>query len=198
MRLLPRLTERKLCPPALNPRLSSASVSQGCCRSGPRLLASSTQWPIRQSTGRSGTARFRTRCVCGVAPDNIVTIISKHCEAGQGIHTGLATILAEELDADWAQVRVEPAPADRALYKNLQFGSQATGGSNSIPNSWDQYRCAGATARAMLIRPQRKSGTSRKVSSMRIAGSSSMNCRHDRRASANWRKGQHCCPYLLR
>jgi isoquinoline 1-oxidoreductase beta subunit len=80
-----------------------------------------------------------------------VTVISKHCEAGQGIHTGLATILAEELDADWAQVRVEPAPADQTLYKNLQFGSQTTGGSNSIPNSWEQYRRAGATARAMLI-----------------------------------------------
>jgi isoquinoline 1-oxidoreductase beta subunit len=86
-----------------------------------------------------------------VAPDDTVTIISKHCEAGQGIHTGLATILAEELDADWAQVRVEPAPADGTLYKNLQFGSQVTGGSNSIPNSWEQYRRAGATARAMLV-----------------------------------------------
>ena len=86
-----------------------------------------------------------------VAPDNTVTIISKHCEAGQGIHMGLATILAEELDADWAQVRVESAPADRTSYKNLQFGSQATGGSNSIPNSWEQYRRAGATARAMLM-----------------------------------------------
>jgi isoquinoline 1-oxidoreductase beta subunit len=86
-----------------------------------------------------------------VAPDDVVTVISKHCEAGQGIHTGLATILAEELDADWAQVRVEPAPADQTLYKNLQFGSQTTGGSNSIPNSWEQYRRAGATARAMLI-----------------------------------------------
>ena len=86
-----------------------------------------------------------------VAPDNIVTVISKHCDAGQGIHTGLATILAEELDADWAQIRVEPAPADRALYKNLQFGDQETGGSNSIPNSWEQYRRAGATARAMLM-----------------------------------------------
>ena len=86
-----------------------------------------------------------------IAPGNIVTIVSKHCEAGQGIHTGLATILAEELDADWAQVRVESAPADRALYKNLQFGSQTTGGSNSIPNSWEQYRRAGATARAMLM-----------------------------------------------
>ena len=94
---------------------------------------------------------FAPNAFVRVAPDNIVTIISKHCEAGQGIHTDLATILAEELDADWAQVRVEPAPADRTLYKNLQFGSQATGGSNSIPNSWEQYRRAGATARAMLV-----------------------------------------------
>jgi len=95
---------------------------------------------------------FAPNAFVRVAPNNIVTIISKHCEAGQGIYTGLATILAEELDADWAQVRVEPAPADPALYKNLQFGSQTTGGSNSIPNSWEQYRRAGATARAMLIR----------------------------------------------
>ena len=94
---------------------------------------------------------FAPNAFVRVAPDNIVAIISKHCEAGQGIHTGLATILAEELDADWAQVRVEPAPADRTLYKNLQFGAQGTGGSNSIPNSWEQYRRAGATARAMLI-----------------------------------------------
>ncbi len=79
-------------------------------------------------------------------------IVSKHVEGGQGIHTGLATILAEELDADWSQVRVVPARADRDLYKNLQFGSQTTGGgSNSIPNSYEQYRRAGATTRAMLV-----------------------------------------------
>jgi isoquinoline 1-oxidoreductase beta subunit len=86
-----------------------------------------------------------------VAPDNTVAIVSKHAEGGQGIYTGLATILAEELDAEWSQIRVEPAPADRNLYRNLQFGSQTTGGSNSIPNSYDQYRRAGATARAMLV-----------------------------------------------
>ena len=86
-----------------------------------------------------------------VAPDNTVTVVSKHADAGQGIYTGLATIIAEELDADWSQVRVEPAPADRDLYKNLQFGGQGTGGSNSIVNSYEQYRRAGATARAMLV-----------------------------------------------
>src|ERR1700723_2494817 len=94
---------------------------------------------------------FSPNAFLQVAPDNTVTIVSKHQEAGQGIYTGLATIIAEELDADWFQVRVKPAPADRDLYKNLQFGAQGTGGSNSIPNSWEQYRRAGATARAMLI-----------------------------------------------
>ena len=94
---------------------------------------------------------FAPNAFVRVAPDNTVTVVSKHSEGGQGIYTGLATILAEELDADWSQVRVEPAPADRDLYKNLQFGSQGTGGSNSIANSYEQYRRAGATARAMLV-----------------------------------------------
>jgi isoquinoline 1-oxidoreductase subunit beta len=113
---------------------------------------------LPQRSGRFAEAQvgveervFAPNAFVRVAPDNVVTIISKHCEAGQGIHTGLATILAEELDADWTQMRVESATANRALYKNLQFGSQATGGSNSIPNSWEQYRRAGATARSLLM-----------------------------------------------
>src|SRR6266699_942532 len=74
-----------------------------------------------------------------VAPDNTVTVIIKHLEMGQGTYTGLATIVAEELDADWSQVRAESAPADAARYNNLQFGQiQGTGGSNAVANSWDQ------------------------------------------------------------
>src|SRR5260370_93526 len=59
-----------------------------------------------------------------IAADNTVTVIAKHLEMGQGIYTGLATILAEELDADWAQVKVESAPADATRYANLAFGMQ--------------------------------------------------------------------------
>jgi isoquinoline 1-oxidoreductase subunit beta len=84
--------------------------------------------------------------------DGLVTIIAKHFEAGQGAYTGLATILAEELDADWERVCVESAPADERLYNNLFFGPiQATGGSTCIANSYEQYRQAGAEARSMLI-----------------------------------------------
>jgi isoquinoline 1-oxidoreductase beta subunit len=58
---------------------------------------------------------------------------------------------AEELDADWSQVRVEAAPADAARYANLFFGIQGTGGSTAMPNSYEQMRQAGATARSMLV-----------------------------------------------
>jgi isoquinoline 1-oxidoreductase subunit beta len=96
-------------------------------------------------------AVFAPNAFLRVATDNIVTVISKHIELGQGVYTGLATILAEELDAAWSQVRVEAAPADDNLYKNLRLGTQATCCSNSIIDSFEQYRQAGAMARAMLV-----------------------------------------------
>ena len=86
-----------------------------------------------------------------IAPDNTVTVIIKHLDKGQGVTTGLPTIVAEELDADWSQMRAEFAPADVKLYANLAFGVQGTGGSTSVANSWTQLRKAGAAARAMLV-----------------------------------------------
>src|SRR3989475_5873508 len=84
--------------------------------------------------------------------DNAVTVIVKHLEMGQGTYTGLPTLVAEELDADWSQIRVEGAPADASRYNNLFFGQmQGTGGSTALANSYEQLRKAGATARAMLV-----------------------------------------------
>jgi len=79
-----------------------------------------------------------------------VTIQVNRLEFGQGSHTGLAQVLADELDADWSRVRAELAPAGGA-YKDPVFGIQMTGGSNSIQNSFTQYRELGARARAMLV-----------------------------------------------
>jgi CO/xanthine dehydrogenase Mo-binding subunit len=59
---------------------------------------------------------FAPNAFLRIAPDNSVTVIAKHLEMGQGTYTGLATIVAEELDADWAQIRVESAPADASKY----------------------------------------------------------------------------------
>jgi isoquinoline 1-oxidoreductase beta subunit len=83
--------------------------------------------------------------------DNTVTILSKHFEMGQGITTGLATLVAEELEADWAQMRFAFAPHDPKLYRHLTYGPyMLTGGSTSLSNSWDQMRKVGAAARTML------------------------------------------------
>ncbi len=86
-----------------------------------------------------------------IGPDGTVTAILKHFEMGQGTTTGLATLIAEELDADWDKVAIEFAPANTQLYVNTLFGVQGTGGSTAMANSWEQYRKAGAAARGMLV-----------------------------------------------
>lgn len=96
-------------------------------------------------------APFAPNAFIRVAPDNTVTVLIKHLEMGQGIYTGLSTIVAEEMDADWSQMRAEHAPADVKLYANSGLGFQATGGSTSTANSYLQLRQAGATARAVLV-----------------------------------------------
>ncbi|MEO0617288.1 MAG: xanthine dehydrogenase family protein molybdopterin-binding subunit [Pseudomonadota bacterium] len=86
-----------------------------------------------------------------IGSDDTVTTVVKHLDKGQGVTTGLPSIVAEELDADWSQMRFEFAPADAEKYANLFFGVQGTGGSTAIANSWMQYRAAAAGARAMLV-----------------------------------------------
>jgi isoquinoline 1-oxidoreductase subunit beta len=112
-----------------------------------------TTRPAFALAGAANTAApFAPNAFVRIGADNSITIISKHIEMGQGSYTGLATVLAEELDADWTQVRVESAPADATRYANLAFGKiQGTGGSSAIANSWPQLRDAGAKARAMLL-----------------------------------------------
>ena len=95
---------------------------------------------------------FEPNAFLRIDTDGTVTVISKHLEMGQGVYTGLATIVAEELDAAWSQVRIEGAPADVRRYAHTaRTGFQMTGGSSSIANSWEQLRHAGAAARAMLV-----------------------------------------------
>jgi isoquinoline 1-oxidoreductase beta subunit len=107
---------------------------------------------LRFVEGAAAESELVANAFVRIAPDNTVTIVAKHLEMGQGAYTGLATVVAEELDADWSQVRVEAAPADATRYNNLSWGPvQGTGGSSSIANSWTQMRKAGATARAMLV-----------------------------------------------
>lgn len=101
---------------------------------------------------RPFNSSFEPNAFIRIATDNSITVIVKHLEMGQGVSTGLPTLIAEELDADWNQINVEAAPAKARLYRNLIWGSlQGTGASNSMANSFNQMRQAGATARAMLV-----------------------------------------------
>ncbi len=80
-----------------------------------------------------------------------ITAIIKHFECGQGTATGLATLIAEELGVNLDDIEIEFAPYDPDRYKNFLIGIQSTGGSTSMPNSFMQYRQAGAAARQMLL-----------------------------------------------
>jgi isoquinoline 1-oxidoreductase beta subunit len=82
--------------------------------------------------------------------DGRIVITVNRVELGQGVHTALPMILADEMDADWTQVAAELSPA-ADVYKDPLYGFQNTGGSATIANSFQQYRELGARVRAMLI-----------------------------------------------
>ena len=98
---------------------------------------------------RSGSA-FMPNAFLRIGIDERVTVIVNHSEMGQGVYTALPMLLAEELDADWTKVAYESAPVD-PKYNHPVFGMQITGGSSSVWSGFEQYRNAGAAARAMLI-----------------------------------------------
>ena len=85
-----------------------------------------------------------------IRPDGKIVIQVNRLEFGQGVHTGLPLVLADEMDADWANVIGELAPAGD-VYKDPLFGIQMVGGSGSIAHSFQQYRELGAKTRAMLV-----------------------------------------------
>ncbi len=85
-----------------------------------------------------------------IGTDDIVTIVVNHSEMGQGVYTSLPMLVNEELEADWAKVRLEAAPVDPA-YNHTAFGMQMTGGSSSVWSEYDRLRQMGATAREMLV-----------------------------------------------
>lgn len=85
-----------------------------------------------------------------ITPDNIVTVMVSKSEMGQGVSTSLPMIVADELEADWKQVRFKMVPA-REEYKDPVWDMQTTGGSTSVRHMFLPLRKAGAAAREMLI-----------------------------------------------
>jgi len=128
--------------------LSGAGFIVGCSRSDDTAAMSESA----KTAGEAPVTVADLGPFVRIGSDNTVTVVVKHLDKGQGVTTGLPTIVAEELDADWSQMAWEFAPANDKIYNNLSFGPmQGTGGSSSVANSWMQLRQAAAAARAMLV-----------------------------------------------
>src|ERR1700730_7346502 len=105
--------------------------------------------PVQPPDDTAG--KFAPNAFIRIDTEGKTTLIMPQVEMGQGIYTAVAMILAEELDADFAQVTLAHAPPNDKLYGNPAFGLQVTGNSNSIRAWWKSLRAAGANARAMLV-----------------------------------------------
>lgn len=103
---------------------------------------------VNASTKKGG---FKPNVWFEITPDNIVTVTLGASEMGQGSHTALAMIIADELEADWKQIRVRQGEA-REEYKNPIMGGQITVASATVRGFYEPLRKAGATGRAMLIK----------------------------------------------
>ncbi len=93
-----------------------------------------------------GNGGFQPNGWLRITPDNRITVLVDEAEMGQGVHTALPMLVAEELEVELSAVRVEQAPVENAVY-----GWQYTGGSTSVREGWERFRRAGAVAREMLL-----------------------------------------------
>jgi isoquinoline 1-oxidoreductase subunit beta len=151
-RLLPNSLDTSAAPrahdAALTPRASRRDFLRVTATAGGGLLLS-MRFPAVAKAAASGQAQARPTTLTAfvsIAPDNVVTIMAKNPEIGQGVKTMLPMLIAEELDVDWSQVRIKQADLNPALY-----GNQHAGGSTATPQNWNPLRRAGAAARQMLV-----------------------------------------------
>eukprot|EP01034_Spumella_vulgaris_P029636 gene29636-36712_t len=155
MNQLPRAVQKMLAredgQESVPPRrafLKMLGVSGLALGAFPQLAPAQEQGPARVPGALKATQQ--PLAFVQIASDGIVTVTVNRLEFGQGVQTALPMILAEELDADWKLVRSQLGSDDPA-YIDPVAGMHLTGGSNSIKNSFAQYRELGARARAMLL-----------------------------------------------
>ncbi len=110
------------------------------------LLAAETNPNMAAATSPMDSAPLRPNVYLAIDTDGTVYIIAHRSEMGSGSKTALPRILADELDADWARVKIVQAPGDE------KYGDQDTDGSHSVKSFFDPLREAGGTARLMLVR----------------------------------------------
>jgi isoquinoline 1-oxidoreductase subunit beta len=129
-------------------RASSAQVSRRTFMVG---VAGMTFGLVATGQSRSGTAATAMSPWVSIAADGTITILANAVEMGQGTTTSLPLVLAEELDADWSKVVVEPAPPNDALYANAAFGMMYTAGSTGVRANFQNMRIFGAQVRRVLL-----------------------------------------------
>jgi isoquinoline 1-oxidoreductase subunit beta len=118
---------------------------------GGGLLLSLALPLARGETNAPSAAAFAPNAFIRIGRDGSIVLIMPYVEMGQGTYTSIPMLIAEELEVDLSQVRLEAAPPNERLYANPLLGVQATGNSNAIRGAWQPLRQAGATARTMLI-----------------------------------------------
>src|SRR5258706_1306678 len=128
----------------------SASAAVG----GGLLIGFTTGPSIGAADAAEGVASapFAPNAFIRIGSDGLVGMTMPYVEMGQGTFTSIPMLIAEELEVELKQVRLEHAPPNEKLYGNpLLGGIQATGNSNAVRASWQPLRQAGATARTMLV-----------------------------------------------
>lgn len=154
--MLPKMMQSLVLPVA-EAKASRRQVLLGAFAAGTglaigfRLLSASPALAAETAVGDDGAHAFSPYLT--IDGDGKVTVLSSQFEMGQGSYNGLATLVVEELDADWSTIEVQGVAGNVKAYGNVAFGGalQGTGGSTSMMTSWERYRQAGAAARAMLV-----------------------------------------------
>jgi isoquinoline 1-oxidoreductase beta subunit len=136
--------------PSANGLSRRGFLQAGAATGGGLLLTLSLSFASHAAA--AGAGGFAPNAFVRIGADGSVTLTMPYVEMGQGTYTAIPMLIAEELEVDLKQVRLEHAPPNEKLYGNpLLGGVQATGNSNAIRAAWQPLRQAGATARVMLI-----------------------------------------------
>ena len=132
--------------------LSRRKLLQAGAAAGGGLLLSLSLPSANDKAEAAGGDGFAPNAFIRIGGDGQIVLTMPSVEMGQGTYTAIPMLIAEELEVDLTQVRLEHAPPNEKLYGNpLLGGAQATGNSNAVRAAWQPLRQAGATARTMLV-----------------------------------------------